>query len=102
LAPLVEAQRERHLLRHRILQDSGGPASEIRFGAFTDKEAMLRRTIADRLGTATDDPRAQLLAGVVVTIMDVTYRQWIDGGATANLARLAGKTFDALAQLTGP
>jgi hypothetical protein len=34
--------------------------------------------------------------------MDVTYRQWIDGGATANLARLAGKTFDALAQLTGP
>jgi AcrR family transcriptional regulator len=99
LAPLVEAQRDRHLLRHRILQEPGGPKIEDHLGALTEKGTMLREVIAERMGSTVDDPGTQLLAGVVATIMDVTYRQWIATGGRADLSGLVNETFDSLAHL---
>jgi len=99
LAPLVESDRERHLLRHRILEQPGGPNIEDHLGAITDKATMLREIIADRMGSDVDDPRTQLLAGVVITVMDVTYRRWIATGARVDLGALVDETFDSLTEV---
>jgi AcrR family transcriptional regulator len=102
LAPLVETQRDRHLLRHRILEQPGGPKIEDHLGAITEKGMMLREIIADRTGGTVDDPGTQLLAGLVVTVMDVVYRQWITTDARADIADLVDSTFDCLADLITP
>ena len=60
---------------------------------------MLREVIAERLGTDPSDQRAQLLGGVAFTIMDVAYRQWIDGGAQDDVTAVVEQTFDTLGQL---
>jgi AcrR family transcriptional regulator len=102
LGPLVESQRQRHLLRHRILEEPGGPNVEDRLGAITDKGTMLRDIIAERMDTTADDPGPQLLAGTVVTIMDVVYRQWIATDAQADIASLIDNAFHCFAHLMTP
>jgi AcrR family transcriptional regulator len=98
---VVAPARDRHLLRHRILQDNADPRLEDHLGALAAKTAMLREVIAERLGTDPSDPRAQLLGGVAFTIMDVAYRQWIDDGAQDDVTAVVEQTFDALGQLLG-
>lgn len=102
LGPLVESQRERHLLRRQILQEPSGPRIEDRLGAITEKGTMLGEIIAERLATTPDDPRAQLLAGTVVTIMDVVYRQWIATDSPPSIATLIDEAFDCFAHLMTP
>jgi hypothetical protein len=70
---VVAPARDRHLLRHRILQENADPRLEDHLGALASKSTMLREVIAERLGTSTSDPRVQLLGGTTSTIMDVAY-----------------------------
>ena len=63
---------------------------------------MLRGIIAERLGTTADDPRPQLLAGTVVTIMDVVYRQWISSQTQVDMVKLIDEAFDCFANLMTP
>jgi AcrR family transcriptional regulator len=100
LAVVVGSQRDRHLLRHRLLQEHAGRRIEDRFAAITEKSTMLRDVIAERLATTADDPRPQLLAGVALTMMDVTYGQWIAGGATTDLGEMLDATVATFAQVT--
>ena len=102
LAPLVESQRDRHLLRRRILEQPGGPTVEDHFGAITDKGTMLRQIIAERMACAVDDVPPQLLGGMTVTIMDVAYRQWIATNARKSIGSLVDQAFDSFADLVTP
>jgi AcrR family transcriptional regulator len=92
----VAPARDRHLVRHRILEENGDPRLEDHLGAFAAKSTMLREVIAERLGTQPSDPRAQLLGGITYTIMDVAYRQWIDDGAEDDVTAIVEQTFDTL------
>jgi AcrR family transcriptional regulator len=98
---VVAPARERHLLRHRILHENGDPRLEDHLGALSAKSNMLRAAIAERLGTDPSDPHAQLLGGVVVTIIDVAYRQWIEAGAGDDITVIVEQTFDTLDRLLG-
>jgi hypothetical protein len=99
---VVAPARERHLLRHRILHENGDPRLEDHLGALSAKSNMLRDAIAERLGIQPSDPPAQLLGGVVVTIIDVAYRQWIENGAGDDLTTIVMQTFDTLDRLLRP
>jgi len=97
LATIVASNREQHLLRRRILDDHRGPPIEDRFGAMTEKSAMLREVIAERIGADVDGSATRLLAGLAMTLMDVAYARWIAGGATGDVAEIVADTFDDLA-----
>jgi AcrR family transcriptional regulator len=99
---VVAPARERHLLRHRILHENGDPRLEDHLGALSAKSNMLRDAIAERLGIQPPDPHAQLLGGVVVTIIDVVYRQWIENGAEDDITTIVEQTFDTLDRLLRP
>ena len=99
LVPLVEADRDRHLLRHRILHEAGGPPIDDRLGAITEKGTMLREIIAQWMHCPVEDPRAQLLAGMVVNVMDVTYRQWVATDTRRDLTGLLDETVHSLVEL---
>jgi AcrR family transcriptional regulator len=99
---VVAPARERHLLRHRILHENGDPRLEDHLGALSAKSNMLREAIAERLGIQPSDPHAQLLGGVVVTIIDVVYRQWIEHGAGDDITTIVEQTFDTLDRLLRP
>jgi TetR/AcrR family transcriptional regulator, regulator of mycofactocin system len=96
---VVAPARDRHLLRHRILQENGDPRVEDHLGALAAKSTMLREVIAERLGTSPSDPGAQLLGGITFTIMDVAYRHWINGGAKDAITATVEQTFDTLDRL---
>jgi hypothetical protein len=98
---VVAVDRHRHLLRHRILSEYGGRKIEDHFGALAAKSAVIAEAIAERLGTTAEDPRARLLAGAALTVVDVAYAQWIAGGATQDLVTILDATFDTFTALTG-
>jgi len=50
---VVAPARDRHLLRHRILQENGDPRFEDHLGALAAKSTMLREVIAERLENVT-------------------------------------------------
>jgi AcrR family transcriptional regulator len=98
---VVAPARDRHLLRHRILQENGDARVEDHLGALTAKSTMLKEAIAERLGISTSDPGAQLLGGITFTIMDVAYRQWITSGAEDDITATVDETFDTVDRFLG-
>jgi AcrR family transcriptional regulator len=99
IAPLVDGQRDRHLLRRRILSDDRGPAVADRLGALDEKSHMLEELVAERTGADLGEPGVQLLAGLVGTVMAVTYRQWIEAGAVTPLVDVLDATWRRFAEL---
>jgi hypothetical protein len=84
---------------HRILNEGGEKKVEEHY--VDAKSTMLREVIAERLGIDPTDTRAELLGGIAVTVMDVTYRVWIEADAVDDIANVVERTFDTLDELLG-
>jgi AcrR family transcriptional regulator len=96
MARHYQEDRERLLLQFRIL--AGEPAlvgRELQIDRASEA-ALERAFLADRRDTPRARRRARVRAAAVVGALRATMREWLEGGATADLARLGRETFAEL------
>lgn len=75
------AERREDLISRRRLVEQCPPLVPLLLEKFAEYEQTLTEAIARRIGAdPDDDPYPQLLAGVVGTVMRVSFRRWVNVG----------------------
>jgi AcrR family transcriptional regulator len=92
LADVVEADRERHLLRSKLLEDRVGSGNYDYLGVVAAKTAALAAAIATRTGADTNDVEVELTSRLALAVMDLSYRQWIATTGRESLRTLVAET----------
>ena len=96
LARDYEEAREQMLAQWRIVESEPSLLGrELQFDRRSEA-AIERAFLADEQGSARATRRARVRAAAVVGVVRATLRDWIEGGATGDLARLARETFAEL------
>jgi len=91
---VVAPARERTPPSPRILHENGDPRLEDHLGALSAKSTCCEMRSPSASAPNRPTRTQQLLGGVVVTIIDVAYRQWIETGAGDDITTIVMQTFD--------
>ena len=93
LARDYEEAREQMLAQWRIAESEPSLLGrELQFDRASE-EAMERAFLPDEQSSARARRRARVRAAAVIGVVRATLRDWLEGGATGDLARLARETF---------